>query len=174
MKPFLVLLTLLVMTAAVRATEDDKLAAFFKDYLEQQMREQPLEATKLGDHRFDHLLDDVSTTARKAGVERVRTVLKELPRKVDYAQLSRSGQIDFEILKQDLTRFLWLAENAKPFEDDPRVYNEYISDSVYLLLTQSSQPKPVNVKNAAARMAYIPRIVAAAKENLTQSASRFR
>ena len=61
-----------------------------------------------------------------------------MPRKIDHAKLSRGGQIDFEIFKHDLTRSLWLAENSDPFEDDPRIYNEYISDSVYLLLTQST------------------------------------
>ena len=33
---------------------------------------------------------------------------------------------------------LWLQENTRPFEQDPRVYNEYISDSIYLLFTQST------------------------------------
>ena len=85
---------------------------------------------------------------------------------VDYRKLSRSSQIDFEILKHHLTREIWLAENTRPFEEDPRVYNEYLSDSVYLILAQSTQAKAANVKNAAARMAYIPEVIAAAKEAL--------
>ena len=36
-------------------------------------------------------------------------------------------------------------ENDRPFEDDPRVYNEYLTDSVYLLLTQSTLPQERNV-----------------------------
>ncbi|HTU19813.1 MAG TPA: DUF885 domain-containing protein, partial [Gemmataceae bacterium] len=64
------------------------------------------------------------------------------------------------------TTELWLADNTRPFENDPRVYNDYISDSVYLLLTQSTQPKAVNLRNCSARMAQFPKIVAAAKENL--------
>jgi uncharacterized protein (DUF885 family) len=61
---------------------------------------------------------------------------------------------------------IWLEENTKPFEEDPRVYNEYISDSVYSLLVQSTLPKATNIKNAAARMASIPKVVAVAKESL--------
>src|SRR6266851_4433575 len=57
-------------------------------------------------------------------------------------------------------------ENTRPFEQDARVYNEYISDSTYLLLAQSSLPKPVAIKSCVARMAFIPKVVAAAKENL--------
>jgi uncharacterized protein (DUF885 family) len=146
--------------------EDTKLTAFFKEYLEELFRQQPLEATRLGDHRFDHLLDDLSPKARAAWVDGARKTLAELPRRVDYRKLTRSGQIDFEILQHHLTRTLWLAENLHPFEEDPRVYNEYIGDSVYLLLTQSSLPRATNVKNAAARMVHIPKVVAAARENL--------
>ncbi len=158
---------LLAMTAShSHAAEDDRLAEFFKAYLEDEFRQRPLTATNLGEHRYDHLLDDVSPKARAGWVERYRAALADLPKKVDYAKLTRSAQIDFEIFKHDLTRTLWLHENTKPFEDDPRVYNEYISDSIYLLFVQSTLPKPTNVKNAVSRMAYIPRVVAAAKESL--------
>ncbi|MHB1426891.1 MAG: DUF885 family protein, partial [Gemmataceae bacterium] len=140
--------------------------AFFKTYLEEVFRRRPLEATRLGEHRFDHLLDDISAKARVGWIEHYRQTLAALPKQVEYAKLPRSGQIDFEIFKHHLIASLWLAENTQPFENDPRVYNEYLSDSVYLLLSQSTQPKATNLRNCAARMAQFPKIVAAAKENL--------
>ncbi len=146
--------------------EENRLNVFFKAYLEEAFRRRPLEATRLGDHRFDHLLDDISAQARAGWVEHYRQTLAELPKKVDYAKLARSGQIDYEIFKHHLTASLWLAENTRPFENDPRTYNDYLSDSVYLLLTQSTQPKTTNLRNCAARMAQFPKVVAAAKENL--------
>ncbi len=146
--------------------EDDKLSAFFKEYLVAEFKQRPLEATRLGDHRFDHLLDDVSPKARAAWTERARKVLAELPRRIDYKKLTRGGQVDFEIWRHHLQRSLWLAENTRPFADDPRIYNEYLTESLYLVLTQSTLSKADNVRNCAARMAHIPRIVAAAKESL--------
>ena len=129
-----------------------------------QMR--PLEATRLGEHRFDHLLEDVSAAARKRWVAQAQKTLKELSRKVDYAKLSRAAQIDFEIFEYELKRNLWLAGNTRPFEEDPRIYGDYINDSVYLLLTQSTLPKETNLKNVLARMARIPQVIAAARESL--------
>src|SRR4029077_7507295 len=41
-----------------------------------------------------------------------------------------------------------------------------ITESVYSLLTQSTLPQPVNVRNCASRMAQIPKILAAARESL--------
>lgn len=146
--------------------EDARLTAFFKRYLDAEFKARPLEATRLGDHRFDHLLDDLSPKARAVAKERWRQTLDELPRAIDFEKLSRAGQIDYEIFAHHLKRELWLADNTRPYEEDPRVYNDYITDSTYLLLTQSTLPRPVNVRNCAARMAFIPKVVAAAKAGL--------
>ncbi len=161
-------LVVMLFSAPVRSaeTEDARLTAFFKSYLDEAFRRRPLEATRLGDHRFDHLLDDISAPARAGWTEHYRQTLTDLPKKIDYAKLSRPAQIDFEIFKHHLTFSLWLAENTRPFENDPRIYNDYLSESVYLLLAQSTQPKETNLKNCVARMAIFPKIIAAARENL--------
>ncbi len=169
MKPVLVCLLIVVLSAStLRAaeSEDARLTAFFKAYLEEAFRRRPVEATRLGDHRFDHQLDDISPAARAAWNEHYRQTLDDLAKKIDYAKLSRSAQIDWEIFKHHLTAALWLAENTRPFEMDPRTYNDYLSDSVYLLLSQSTQPKETNIRNCIARMSQFPRIIAVAKEEL--------
>ncbi len=163
----LLVFALFSLTAlAADGGEDAKLAAFFKSYLDAELKARPLDATRAGDHRYDHLLDDVSKKARDANVERTRQTLAALPKQVEKSKLSRSGQIDYEILEHSLKYDLWQAENTRRFEQDPRVYNEYISESVFLLLTQSTLPKERNIDNAAKRMAFIPKVVAAAKESL--------
>src|SRR5262249_39153771 len=164
---FAVLTTMLSMPRAGAA--DDGAAAltvFFQKYLDQRFRLQPLDGTRLGDHRNDHLLEDLSPESRKAWAELARQTLRDLESQFDGQKLSRANQIDLEILKHHLTYSLWLAENTRPFEEDPRIYNESISDCTFLPLTQSSLSKAANVKNCAARMAFIPRVVTAARANL--------
>jgi uncharacterized protein (DUF885 family) len=146
--------------------EDRRLTAFFRSYLDQEFRLRPVEATRLGDHRFDNLLDDLSPRARAHWLEQTRKVLDELPGTIDYQKLSRPAQIDFEVLRHHLTRTLWLAEHTRPYEEDPRVYNDALTDAVYLLLAQSTQPKATNIKNCVARMALIPQVTAAARKSL--------
>ena len=146
--------------------EDAKLATVFKTYLDQQFELQPMTATELGDHRFDSRLEDLAPAARAKWLELTRQTLAELPKRVDYQTLSRGGQIDYEMFEHHLKRSEWLTENMHPFEQDPRVYNGYISDSVYLLLTQSTLPRETNVANCIARMGQIPRVVAVARESL--------
>ena len=61
---------------------DGRLEAFFKNYLTEEGRRRPLDATRLGDHRFDHLLDDVSPPARKAHLDATRKTLTDLDRTI--------------------------------------------------------------------------------------------
>jgi len=151
---------------AAEPVGDRPLEEFFKVYLDRWLALRPFDATRLGDHRFDAQLDDLSPQARAAWVAHVRETLDALPRKVDYAKLTRDGQIDFEILRHELAKSLWLAENTRPYEEDPRIYSEYLSDSVFLLLAQSSLPKETNLAHALARIEQMPKIIAAARENL--------
>lgn len=144
-----------------------KLDAFFRGYLDGQFEMRPLMATELGDHRFDHRLEDLRPEARARWVEHTRHTLEQLPHVVDHARLPRAAQVDYEIFEHELRKDLWMAENTHPFEEDPRVYSRYINDSVYLLLAQSSLPMEINISNAIARMAFIPDVVAAARANLT-------
>ena len=164
----LVFLTMSPSRAAAQATEDANLNSFFKNYLDQEFAKHPLEATGLGDHRFDGLLDDISPQARAGWLEFTRQTLADLPTRIDYSKLTRDGQIDFEIFQHELQTDIWLTENTHPFEEDPRTYGTYINDGVYLLLTQSTLPKEVNISNCLARMAEIPRIIATAKMTLTR------
>ena len=160
-------LVLLGNAAPVTAQEADaKLEAVFKSYLDDYFRLRPMEATRLGDHRFDSQLEELTPEARAKWLEHTRKTLTALPKEVSYQELSRPAQIDFEIFEHTLKADQWLAENTRPYQEDTRIYNGYINDGVYLLLTQSSLPRETNVANCIARMAQIPRVVAAARQNL--------
>jgi len=149
---------------------DEKLAAFFREYLDASLRLQPVNATQLGDHRYDHLMEDLTPEGRAKWLELDRRTLARLASEVPRDRLSPAGLVDFDILEKELRRSIWLAENFHPFEDDPRTYSGYLSDSVYTLLAQSSLPLDVNVSNAVARLQQIPRVVAAARQNLRNPA----
>ncbi len=127
-----------------------------------------MRATGLGDHRFDALLDDVSAAARQRRLDLAQRTLEQLPKRVDYARLSRAGQVDFEILRDALKLDLWLEETERPAENDPRGYTSLATECAYVLLTQSTLPKETNIRNAIARIRVVPGMLAAARENLRQ------
>jgi uncharacterized protein (DUF885 family) len=123
-------------------------------------------ATYLGNHDYDHLLDDLSPEARAEDLQNDKKVLAELQQQLDLKSLSRNAQIDLEIWQHFLEYRIWQATNSNDFANDPRVYLTYASDSVFTLLTQSTLPKHRNVENAAKRIAKIPSVVQAAKQSI--------
>jgi uncharacterized protein (DUF885 family) len=166
MRRFLCGLLLMSIPSLARADEDAKLAAFFKDYLEEFLKHSPFEASRLGDHRYDDRLDDLSQKARDEGVQRQKHALAKLPKAVAFEQLSSEGKVDYQILRDSLTRSIWLAENTDPYANDPRVWNEYLTDSVFVILTQSTVEKSKAIRDAASRITFLPSVVRAAKESL--------
>jgi uncharacterized protein (DUF885 family) len=144
-----------------------KLEAFFRTYLDEVFELRPYEATLLGDHRFDHRLDDISGEARKRWLSHYQSTLEKLKTQFDEQKLSPSIQVDFQIFRDELNRNIWLSENTKPFEEDPRTYGTYVNDSVYILLTQSTLDREKNIQNSISRIKEIPRILEVAKQTLT-------
>jgi uncharacterized protein (DUF885 family) len=157
---------LVVLPAVEQGAEDARLSAFFQRYLDAWFEAEPLQATRLGDHRFDDRLDDLSADARAARAGLDRKTLDELARAVDPEKLSRDGRIDLEILRHHLRSSLWLYEHFRPFEEDPRIYGDYLTESVYLVLAQSTLPKAENLRSALARMARVPGVVKVARATL--------
>jgi len=153
-------------TFLIAQNSDAKLETFFKSYLDARFQLQPLEATRMGEHRFDSQLEDLTPQARAKWLALTKKTMAELPKQVEHSKLSRPAQVDFEILQNHLQTEEWLTENSHPYEQDPRIYNGYVNDSIYLLLAQSSLPLETNVANCIARMALIPKVIAAARENL--------
>ncbi|HEY6226920.1 MAG TPA: DUF885 domain-containing protein [Verrucomicrobiae bacterium] len=160
-------LVVLISVSTRAQSADGQLESFYKKYLDEHFALRPLEATSLGDHRFDRELDDVSKASREKWRAHDRQTLRDLKKSLPYKQLSRAAQIDYEIFQHDLEQGLWSSENFKPFEEDPRVYGGFINDSIYSLLTQSTLPKETNISNAIARMSKIPAVIIAARANLT-------
>ena len=163
------LIAFLTTTASAQTpdAETAKLEAWYKNYLETVMREEPMTATRLGDHRYDDRLEDLSANARKARLDRDKAALAGLAQTVDYKKLPRQAQVDYEILARSFEARIWLTENFKTFEEDPRVWGEYLTESVYLPLVQSTLPKDQNYANALKRMKYIPTIVDVARATIT-------
>jgi len=152
--------------AAVADSEDTKLANYFARYLREAFRREPLMATRLGNHDFDRELDDLSPKARAERFAFLKSTLEKLPQKVNARNLSVDGRVDYAIFERSLSSAIWLTETFHPFEDDPRIYGDYLTEGVYLLLTQSTLPKAVNLSNALARMEKVPGIVEIARSTL--------
>ena len=166
LKNYILAVVLCGALVAPALAADSPLESFFHRYLDERFVLHPMEATQLGDHRFDARLDDLSPAALEKSLAHLKQSRARLHKEIDRAKLSPDERINFDIFAHELEASIWVRENTQPFATNPRAYNEYISDSVFLILTQSRLPKETNVANAIARMKQISAVVVAAKTNL--------
>lgn len=139
--------------------------AISKRYLDEMVAQTPVNATSLGDHRFDDQLDDVST----AGYDRRAALAHELLGQVqvlDSAELSRAHQVDARLLANELEYQIWRIEQLAEWRWNPLVYTELAGNSVYLLLARDFAPLPDRLRIVGARLAELPRFLAQVRESL--------
>ena len=134
-------------------------------YLDQMTALTPVNATALGDHRFDDRLDDISV----AGYDRRAALAHELLLQVqalDPAELSRAHQVDARLLTSELQYQIWRIEKLAEWRWNPLVYTEIAGNSVYLLMARDFAPLPVRLRNVGARLAELPRFLERVRQSL--------
>jgi uncharacterized protein (DUF885 family) len=141
-------------------------AAFAKiarDALDDMLALEPVEATALGDHRFDDRLPDRSTE----GLEEARRVLAGwlgAVDAVDHAGLTPDERVDHEILRSALSARLFTLEEVRPHTWDPLLANP--GSAVYLLLARDFAPLADRLRSVAGRLAAVPASLAATRSVL--------
>src|SRR5450631_2974884 len=86
-------ITLAPQLARSAPTADQAYERVAQRYMNEALALDPVDATQLGDHRFDSLTNDESPAGRARVVAVSRSLLTDLD-KVDIAQLSRAKQVD--------------------------------------------------------------------------------
>jgi uncharacterized protein (DUF885 family) len=152
--------------AAQSATQADAaFASLSRRYLDEGLALSPVNATQIGDHRFDAQLDDMSATGRQKAGAWARGMLTELDG-IDPVNLSRENQVDALVLRNQLEGSLWDLETFQSWAWDPQVYSGLAGGAIYNLMARDFAPMPERLKSAAARMEQLPTLLAQARENL--------
>ncbi|HEX8140973.1 MAG TPA: DUF885 domain-containing protein [Pyrinomonadaceae bacterium] len=153
----------MVLSSATGQSADRKFEALARKYIEQFLAANPETATQLGDHRFDHRLDDYS----RAGVERDRAFnqkyLKELDA-IPVKSLSPVNSVDYRILHNRLEYNLFRTDELREYESNPLRYN--IGGAIYDLIARDFAPLKDRLRNVEARLKAVPLVVEQAKANL--------
>ena len=133
--------------------EDTRLANAFQTYLDEEFRLHPLFATQHGQPRVRRPAGRPVAGRPRQGRDPCEELARRCCRRRSTTRSSpATGRSTTRSGRNSLKYGLWSVENDNRFEFDPRVYGEYISDSVFLLLTQSTLPRERNVENAAKRI----------------------
>ena len=139
----------------------------FLEYVRKDVDFQPLLGTRLGDHRHSDKLESLSENSLASlnkFHEETLIILENLWKSRE--KYSIGDRVDLETWINHERRLRWINEIIQPIYTDPRIYSEYISDSTFLLISQTTLPPPVIYSSAIRRIREIPRIVREAKVNL--------
>jgi uncharacterized protein (DUF885 family) len=142
---------------------DDAFADVADRALEALLRQQPDEATALGDHRFDDRLPDPSHAGAGAVAADVHALLADLDALDDLA-LSHENAVDLEILRGRLSAAAFEAETLRRRTWDPLLWNP--GTACYLLLARPFAPLPERLESLRGRMAAVPGFLADARATL--------
>ncbi len=159
------LLTVVATGVAAQTAADRDLGALADHFVTTVSARSPVQATELGDHLRDDVLDDVSREARQQRLEIYQEFLDEL-NAVDWRQLSRANQIDAELLRNELRFHVWRIDTLQDWAWNPLVYVSLAGTSIYGLLARDFAPLEQRLNNAAARLAELPRFLQQVRDQL--------
>ena len=145
------------------AAPDSAFAAIAEAAVDDLLEASPVEATSLGDHRFDDRLDDLSVDALDAQRRTVAARLREVEA-VDPRALSPQLAVDAAILRTTLTARLFALDELREHEWNPLVANP--GTAVYLLLARDFAPLGDRLRSLAGRLSAVPQQLGLARSTL--------
>ena len=144
---------------------DSAFDALAEDYLDAMPELSPVNATLIGDHRFDDRLDQVDAAARNEQRNVYRALLARLT-EIDWDNLSSENQIDADLLKLDIEYRLWDLDVFAEWAWNPVAYVNTSGSAIYGLLARDFAPLPERLDNVASRLEQLPRFFEQARASL--------
>ena len=141
------------------------MAQIADEYLRGYFAFYPSEATALGVHEFDGVLEarDAETLARE--VRRLRGALAALGR-VPEARLSAEARYDYLVLQSHARAELLELEDVRMWQRNPNVYNRLLASGVDNILKRNYAPIAARLDALIARERQIARLLSDARANL--------
>jgi uncharacterized protein (DUF885 family) len=158
-------LAALAAPAAAASPADARFEALGRRYIDILTGSSPVSATQLGEHRYDHLVDDLSAAGRNRALAQGKALLAQVEA-INSAQLSRANQVDLALLKSDLKRNIWSDEVLQSWAWDPQIYNNAAGGALYSVMSREFAPRPQRIAAAISRMENLPALLAQARREL--------
>lgn len=143
---------------------------FVDDFLDDYFAVHPEIATASGIHTFDHQISDFSQAAMARDVTRLKRASSRL-KKFASQNGSKRGltpqqRLDLSLMEGTLEAALFDLEEMRPWERNPKFYNDLVYQSLFLLIRRSFAPLEERVRAIIDRQRQIPAALQAAQKNL--------
>ena len=159
------LVHLLVAASALAEIADEAFDNLASEYLSDLVNISPVYATLLGDHGADGQLDHVNDAARAE----TRILLREYRHAllgIDRAQLSRTNQVDAELLLHEVESSLWSLDAVQEWAWNPLHYVNLSGSAIYGLMARDFAPIETRLISVTSRLEQLPRFLQQARSSL--------
>lgn len=155
-----------VVTAPPPEDPDDAaIAKAAQDYLDLLVDISPEAGTALGLHKNDALLDDRTVVGEDTAVDREEAMAKALRARFGSPRASASAKTDLAMLIGALEVDVRLRRVQRRLQRMPDLYASPLT-AIFLMTSRDYAPAEERARNVLARLEKIPKVVAAAKDNL--------
>jgi hypothetical protein len=146
-------------------------SAFVDAHFAARLAYKPTSATHAGIHEHDGKLEDLSKNRIEARVEELKDELETIAR-FDRTKLSFDDAIDLEALESDIRAEFFDLAILQTWENNPMIYAGLPGRAINSIMKRAFAPGPDRVKSVKGRLAGVPALYAAAKENLVLPPAR--
>ncbi|MDQ1559543.1 MAG: hypothetical protein QOD32_2603 [Pyrinomonadaceae bacterium] len=150
---------------ASAAQQDARVAQIADEYLRGYFAFYPSEATALGVHEFDNVLEARDADALAREVRRLHGTLSALAR-VAETRLSPEARYDYLVLQSHARAELLELEDVRMWQRNPNVYNRLLASGVDNILKRNYAPIAARLDALVARERQIARLLSDARVNL--------
>ena len=143
---------------------DAQVDALAKGFVDWYAKRNPIFATYLGIHDYDHLLPSGTYEAEIEDCARVKAFLTRLER-IDAKQLSPSRRIDFGVLRTSFRISIFESEEIGIWRSQPRAA-ETVGDALFPLFMRSFAPLPRRLESITGRLERSPAYIEETKSRI--------
>ncbi len=143
-------------------------SALTEEFVECVMRHNPVIATEVGIHDYDHKLPDDSPDGFRERSAWLRDLEQRLVASVPWEELPPAQRIDYALLRSRIASMRADLEEIKVHSHNPALFPEMAMRGLYMLMTRPFAPLEERKEAVLARMMAIPDYLNAAKANLTR------
>jgi uncharacterized protein (DUF885 family) len=151
--------------SVVATTPDHRFGWIADRFLKLAMMSSPVEATALGEHKYDQELPDITVGDRAKRRSYWSKALSDLDA-IDPATLQPNNQVNYAVVKNELQYRVWQNDVLQEWAWNPQIYNDTAAGSLYSLAARDFAPWDVRLKAATARMEALPAFLLESRKQL--------
>jgi uncharacterized protein (DUF885 family) len=143
-----------------------KLDDLFEEIMDEWWRDNPVSATYMGIHHYDHLLCHIDRDSRAFQRTKDERYCNRIRKCVKDDSLTRDQHIDAKLLEDNYEIVFYIDDELHPFERNPSLAPGIAMGAINIFMIRDFAPLSVQLEHMLSRMRQIPLLIDEGKENL--------